>query len=168
MLAVWLVIVVATAGVCWLATCLLVERDDRVPLLVLLAGLAAVGATAGLAGGLSRVGAAGEIVSAALGLLGGVVVWLFAADRSKGVIVSISAIAFSLALFNGYFEAAARRSSPESYLFWREKCFAVYTSKDIADNSKLSAVADASFGSLCAQIFTNEKQNILDAKSDQT
>ena len=93
--------------------------------------------------------------------------WLFAADRSKGLIVSVCAVAFSLSLFVGYLEGATRREAPESYLFWREKCIEKYTNKDILNDSRALSVMDASFGKICAQLFNNELARNLPAPAEE-
>ncbi len=160
----WLAIVFVVALVCWLPAYRLTPAGERAALFVTLLGLSAIGTTAGVIGGLSRVGVAGEIIAAALGLLGGVVVYVFAADRTKGTVVSICAIAFSLSLFTGYFQAADRRANPESYLFWRTECLAKYVNKDTIENKSLFLIVDKSIGPICAAIFKNEKALLLDAK----
>ena len=71
-------------------------------------GLTSIGATVGITGGLSREGVVGDIMAAALGLFGALAVWLFAADRSKGAIVSICGFVFALSLFVGFFLFVSR------------------------------------------------------------
>jgi len=61
--------------------------------------IAALGATAGLIGGLSRLGVAGQIVPAALSLVGGVTLYVFFVERERGVIASVVTLAFASALF---------------------------------------------------------------------
>lgn len=163
-LVLWAAVVFLSAAVCWLATAIFLKREQYAAVMLVFLGLSAIGATAGITGGLSRDGAVGDIMSAALGLLGGVVVWLFAADQSKGAIVSACAFVFSLSLFVGYFEAAARRASPESYLFWRAACVEKYTSKELLNDAKAYLIMDTSIGQLCGQIFNNERDRLLGAK----
>ena len=78
---------------------------SHVQIAVLLFGVAILGATAGFAGGMSRDGAVGVIIPGALTLVGGVAIYLFGADTTKGAAVSLTAGCF--ALFIGI--AAAER-----------------------------------------------------------
>ncbi|TIT00659.1 MAG: hypothetical protein E5W98_07555 [Mesorhizobium sp.] len=163
-LVLWAAVVFLSSAVCWLATALFLKREQYTQVILVFLGLSAIGATAGITGGLSRDGAVGDIMSAALGLLGGVVVWLFAADQAKGTVVSACAFVFSLSLFVGYFEAAARRANPESYLFWRAACVEKYTNKDLINDTKAYLIMDTSIGKLCGQIFNNERGRLLSGK----
>lgn len=161
MLLLWLAVVGAGARIVWLLAALLVPRGERLAVLVLLLGVSAIAAAAGITGGLSREAAVGDIVAAALGLFGGVIVYLFGVDRSKGVIGSCCGIAFSLTLTVAYFEAAARRGAPESYALWRDKCIEKFTDKDLLGDPVAFAFLDGSMGKLCAEIFIREKVRLL-------
>jgi hypothetical protein len=160
-LLLWVGIVASGTLVVWIGVVGFVPKNERMPLLCLLLGISAIAATAGVTGGLSRDGAVGEVIAAALGLLGGVVVYVFGVDRSKGMIASICAFTFSLTLVVAYFEAAARRGAPESYAFWRERCIDKYIDKDVLGDDTAFVVMDQSIGELCAGIFTNENRVLL-------
>lgn len=127
---------------------------------LVLIGLAILGTAIGITGGLSRVGVVGELMAGVLGVLGAVVVWIFTEKQEKGVAVSLCAIAFTVSLFTGYIEAASRRAYPESYDFWRNKCVAIYTDKDTFADPIVATVVDSSLGTICAQIFNNEKEQL--------
>lgn len=155
---VWLLITVGAALISWVAILAAVPRDMRPKLLVVFLALSMLGATCGVLGGLSRELAVGSIIAAALGFLGGVVVYLFAADNSKGVIVSVCTVCFSMALFFSYFAGSSLRFKPEAYAFWREACVAKLTDKDVMNDKLIATVVDRSFGGICAQIFNTERQ----------
>ena len=163
-LVLWITVVILSAASTWVLTVAFMDRTLWAPFLIVLLGICAVAATAGIAGGLSREGVVGSIIAAALGLLGGVVVWLFAADPVKGVKIAVCAFAFSLALVTSYFEAASRRQAPESYAFWRARCADNYTNKELLNDPVAMSVLDASIGALCGQIFTHEKMILLDRR----
>jgi hypothetical protein len=157
----WLAIAVSASAIVWLLVAYFLDKTDRWPVFITLFGLASIGATVGIIGGLSRVGVVGEIMAATLGLLGAVAVWIFAADHSKGTIVSVCVITFSLSLFIGYFEGASRRPFPESYIFWRKHCADKFADKDLINDPKTFAIMDHSIGKLCSGIFNNERNLIL-------
>ncbi len=77
------------------------QRDQWRVIAPLLFALALIGACAGLAGGMSRAAAVGDIIPAFLGLLGAVAVYLFGVDQSRGVVASFGAAALSISLFVG-------------------------------------------------------------------
>jgi len=155
----WLLIAISSGAAVWLLTCFFVKRSDRSPLFIILISLGFLGSTVGMTGGLSRAGVVGDIMAAVLGLFGTLSVWLFAADRSKGALVSICAIAFCVSLFVSYFEGAARRVKPESYAFWKEKCLEKYTDKDVWSDPSSKQFLSV-IGELCGGIFLNETKEL--------
>jgi hypothetical protein len=160
-LPLWALIVICTTGAIWLTTALFIKKGERLQFLLVLLGIAAIGATAGILGGLSRDGAVGEIMAAALGLLGGLVVWLFAADRSNGSVVSLCALAFAISLFSGYIEGSSRRAEPERYLYWRVQCADSFSDPEKVGDPLTFQVMSDSFGTICANIFKYEKDVLL-------
>ncbi|MCA0870236.1 hypothetical protein LCL97_05345 [Seohaeicola saemankumensis] len=94
---------------------LAVPDKDRKTLLPLMFGLAILGTIAGLAGGTSRVGVVGDIVPAALALIGSVSVYVFGVQPKNGMIVSFSAAAFALSLGLGYAAGAGKRGPIDAY-----------------------------------------------------
>lgn len=94
---------------------LAVPDEDRKTLLPLMFGLAILGTIAGLAGGTSRVGVVGDIVPAALALIGSVSVYVFGVQPERGLIVSFSAATFALALGLGYAAGAGKRGPIDAY-----------------------------------------------------
>jgi len=161
MVLLWFAIVSISSIVCWLAIVRFIEKNDHGPVFVIFVGLSALGAAVGIIGGLSRVGVAGEVIAASLGLLGAVAVWLFAADRSKGTIVSACTLVFAFSLFVGYMESASRRSAAESYVFWRKECLDKYSDPKIFADATVFAALDATIGTLCARIFRTEANALL-------
>ncbi len=94
---------------------LAVPDEDRKTLLPLMFGLAILGTIAGLAGGTSRVGVVGDIVPAALTLIGSVSVYVFGVKPERGLVVSFSAAAFALSLGLGYAAGAGKRGPIDAY-----------------------------------------------------
>lgn len=139
-----------------LALTLPFTKGSRTNLVVLVVGLAVLGAVAGYAGGTSRVGVVGDIIPAALALAGGVSVYLFGVDPSKGVIASICAVAFSLALGLGYAAGAGDRRAPETYSAWTEACRNAFMSPDILASDAASKRLVAYFGETCSAVLGND------------
>ncbi|WP_288252148.1 hypothetical protein [uncultured Hydrogenophaga sp.] len=101
----------------------------------ILLALALVGACAGTAGGMSRVGAVGSIVPAFLGLLGGLSIYLFGIDRSKGLIASFGAAAIALSLIVSYTLLSRVRNESEEQRELRAICAQAYTNADLLGNA---------------------------------
>lgn len=106
------------------------KKDIR-GVILLLVGVAVIGAVAGTSGGLSRVGAVGDIIPAALALLGGVSVYLFGANKPNGAIVSVCAAVFALSLGGGYTIGAADRSKSDAVNLGAEFCIDLLKEPDV-------------------------------------
>lgn len=110
-------------------------RSDWKTNSTLLTTLALVGASAGIAGGMSRTGVVGDIVPAFLGLLGAVAVYLFGVDRSKGVIASFGAVALSISLVSGYlFSTEYRVTHISDYREIRAICATAYSNAELLNH----------------------------------
>lgn len=139
---------------------LIAERDEQAKLFVLLFGLATLGAVSGVAGGGSRVGVVGDIIPAALGLAGGVSAYLFGVNQSKGLVASVCAAAFALALGFGYAAGAGNRSSSDVKEASVEFCRTLFSdSKTWADDKAFCRVV-TSIGEECALLFADGFANI--------
>ena len=102
---------------------------------VLLAGVSILGAVAGVSGGTSRVGVVGDVIPAALALVGGVAVYLFGAeDRSRGEVAAVCAVAFATSLGIGYASGAQARMPREI-----EETYARYCREKFADAALLGS-----------------------------
>ena len=120
---VWIAEDISTLALIFVGTCvatlifamLLSPRENWRVLLGLIAGLAMLGCISGYLGGLSRTAAVGEIIPAALALAGGAAAYLFGADRSKGLIASICALALGLSLFLGFVTSTVKRGKVEAF-----------------------------------------------------
>ncbi|GAA0782147.1 hypothetical protein E1180_21830 [Roseibium denhamense] len=162
----WALVCLGITLVVWFPLIAFVHRKLLGQIFVVLLGLTALGATVGVLGGLSREGAVGEITAAVLGLLGGVVVWIFATDLHKkadsdsqphsGALVSVCVFAFSLSLFLSYIQASQRRADPERFLFWRAQCVEMFSDQDKLTDPLTFTVMSDSFGKICANIFKYE------------
>ncbi len=111
------------------------QRDEWRIIGTLLFALALVGACAGISGGMSRSAAVGDVIPAFLGVLGGVAVYLFGVDQSRGVIASFGAATLSISLLVGYASGSAFRSTPEDHRNIREHCARAYTDADLLGNN---------------------------------
>jgi hypothetical protein len=124
----------------------------RIRLFVLMLALALFGSIAGYSGGLSRSAAVGDIIPAVLGLAGGLAVYLFGIDTSRGAVASISLSAFAVGLFLGYSFGASIRSDIDRNVALRDACIGLYFHPDIyassdvfertfgADNARYNAI----------------------------
>ena len=120
----------------------------------LLTTLALVGASAGIAGGMSRTGVVGDIVPAFLGLLGAVAVYLFGVDRSKGVIASFGAVALSISLVSGYGLSAEYRATHISdYREIRAICATAYSDADLLSDSSALDTFESKLGEFCKGVL---------------
>ncbi len=131
-------------GVAWLW-----QRQAVRELAVILLSLSLVGACAGMAGGMSRVGAVGSIIPAFLGLLGGLSVYLFGVDRTKGLIVSFGAVAMSLSLLLSYSFASNYRNIGDDHRDIRSRCAAAYTDQKLLSDAVAFAAFRKQLGTLC-------------------
>ena len=132
-----------------LVSCFIVKEEDRRSIMVLLGGLALVGASAGIAGGMSRTAAVGDIVPAFLGLLGGVAIYLFGVDSSKGLVASFGAAALSISLLVGYLLAAEVRNASDDQREIRAICAQAYTNADLLGNQEAFEKFKKQMGNQC-------------------
>lgn len=125
------------------------QRTALKELAAILLALSVVGACAGIAGGMSRVGAAGSIVPAFLGLLGGLSIYLFGIDRSKGLIASFGASALSISLIFSYTMGASYRNLGDDHRDIRGVCAQAYVDpKLLSDETAFKRFRDR-MGALC-------------------
>ena len=117
---------------------------------MLLFGVAMLGATAGFAGGMSREAAVGSIIPAALTLVGGISVYLFGADNTRGAAVSLTAACFALALFLGYSSSSQLRAIGDEFRDLRDRCVAAYVDPDLLKDAATFERFEAAMGSKCA------------------
>lgn len=140
---------VAVGGIVPLLLIVLYQRSQLRELAIIVFVLAIVGACAGLAGGMSRVGAVGSIIPAFLGLLGGLSIYLFGLDRSKGLVASLGAAALSLALIVSYTAGSQFRNVGDDHRDIRSRCAEAYTdSKLLADDRAFTRFRER-LGALC-------------------
>lgn len=125
------------------------QRGGRKEIAVILAALAVVGACAGTAGGMSRVGAVGSIIPAFLGLLGGLSIYLFGVDRSKGLISSFSAAAIAISLIVSYTVTSQFRNVGDDHRDIRAHCARAYTDAKLLSDAASFAKFRERMGQLC-------------------
>lgn len=126
----WFVIVSGVTSFVSIVFWRLVPRGERLSFAIVTLGIVALGATVGLHGGLSRIGVVGQIMAAVLGLLGGLVLWIFSVKREDGPVASVLVLALSLSIFLAYREGSRLRLSVDTYEFWRTNCTEIYLSID--------------------------------------
>lgn len=127
----------------------LMHRKRIHEIAIILVVLAIIGACAGLAGGMSRVGVVGSIIPAFLGLLGGFSIYLFGVDQTKGVIMSFGAAALSLALVVSYSTGAHTRNVSDDHRNIRSICAEAYTNWELLSNDLAFDRFRERLGKLC-------------------
>lgn len=128
---------------------LAVQRDRKLEIAIVLVVLSIVGSCAGLAGGMSRIGAVGSIIPAFLGLLGGLSIYLFGVDRSKGLIASFGTAALSLSLIISYTAGAQFRNIGDDHRDIRSICAAAYIDWELLSNDAAFDKFHKRLGDLC-------------------
>jgi hypothetical protein len=106
-------------------------RRDTILVIVLLFGVTAIGVCAGFAGGLSRTGAVGSIIPAMFTLLGGLTVYLFGVDSTRGAIASLTGACLAISLFFSYAVAAQLRNTGDELREERAFCVKAYSDGNI-------------------------------------
>jgi hypothetical protein len=144
-----------------LASVFFVSKEARVTLTILIMTVSTLGAVAGFAGGLSRVGVVGDVIPAALTLLGGLSVYLFGADRSKGVVVSLCSASFALALLLGYSTGTGRRTSIEHYETAQKVCFDAFTNSGLLANSEAFCRFSEALKDICSPVVFSEYRSLF-------
>ena len=142
------------------------DRRDIARLSLLFLCLSLLGVISGFSGGLSREAAVGDIIPAALALLGGVAVYLFGVDSTRGAVVSLATITFAVGIYYGYGLGADRRSGVESLQRFRAHCFSVFSDADlVADPGALKFQQDA-IGDMCAAAIASEitRSGVVESK----
>lgn len=125
------------------------QRDRILQILIVLLVLSIIGACAGLAGGMSRVGAVGSIIPAFLGVLGGLSIYLFGVDRSKGLIASFGAAALSLSLIISYTAGSQFRNIGDDHRDIRSICANAYTDWQLLSSEVAFDKFRERLGNLC-------------------
>lgn len=114
-----LVLLILPVAVLLIVAGLLFQRSSWRSLLpavgIIVISLSLTGVVAGYAGGISRVGVMGSLVPAVLSLLGGVVVYVFGIDQSRGQIASLATCALVAGFFLGYDYGAQKRAPLDAH-----------------------------------------------------
>lgn len=116
-------------------------------------GVAILGGVSGYAGGLSRTGVVGDIIPAALSLLGGLVVYLFGVDQSKGPRIAILVISFTVALFVNYTAAAKLREPGEQLQKRLEICTRLFSDVQLYKDEAAMKRANQTLWPMCGPTF---------------
>lgn len=130
------------------------ETWEHVARLVgLLLGVAIIGAVSGYSGGLSREAAVGDIIPAALALLGGAAAYLFGVNESRGIIASLCAISFAVSLHFGFALGAEERIQHDSHATLREHCLRTFTNPELIEQPNALSAHIGIFGPVCSQVM---------------
>ena len=135
------------------------QKSQLKEVAIILLVLAIIGACSGTAGGLSRVGAVGTIIPAFLGLLGGVAIYLFGSDRSKGLIASFGAVALSISLIISYISIAKIRTIEDERRNIKEHCLVAYTNPGILSSDIAFKRFTTHFSKPCAKSMRRSTWN---------
>lgn len=119
--------------------------------IVLLFGVTAIGTCAGFAGGMSRTGAVGNIIPAALALLGGLAVYLFGVDSTRGAIASITGGCLAVSLFFSYAVGAQLRNWGDDVREERAFCAKAYSDGSILGKKEALDAFEMRFRDRCKQ-----------------
>lgn len=117
--------------------------------LVALAALSIVGATAGVAGGLSREPAVAAIIPAFLALLGGVSTYLFSANVRQGTFASLCSVALAVSLLAGFGLGAVNRNFSLEHREVRAICAEAYTDAELLSDEAAFALFIEKLGPYC-------------------
>lgn len=128
---------------------LILRTEKRIEIGIILLSLAVIGTCAGLSGGMSRTGAVGSIIPAFLSLLGGLSLYLFGIDRSKGLIASLGAISLAISLFVSYMLGSQFRNVGDDHRNIREHCALAYTNDELLGNETAFSLFRERLGLLC-------------------
>lgn len=119
---------------------------------ILIIAMAVLGAVAGFSGGLSRVGTVGNIIPAAMGLLGGITVYLFGVKPHSSSITPIIVIVFAMSLLQGFTKGAETRDRRETFNKIQEACINLYFSPNSMTVEKINLI-DETNGKICKAVF---------------
>jgi hypothetical protein len=140
---------VAGVGLAGIMVLLTGQKKEKLTIFILLSALALIGACAGLSGGMSRAAAVGEIIPAFLGLLGGISVYLFGVDQSKGLVASLGAACLSISLFVSYTLGSQLRNIGDDHRDVRAICAKAYTDSELLRDQKAYELFRNQLGKAC-------------------
>ena len=98
---------------------------------------------------MSREPTVGTIIPAIIGLFGGVALYLFGVDRSRGAVVSLMAACLSMSVFSAYAVSAQLRGYSDELRDLRDHCVGAYTNAAIIGNPQALKVFEANFLPYC-------------------
>lgn len=131
--------------------------------IVLIISISVVGAVAGYAGGLSRTGVVGDVIPAALGLLGGLSVYLFGIQKTPTVVTPIVVVVFAVSLVAGFSAGAKNREQGETFDRVQAACFGLFMSPHTMEKSRLE-LAQKNHSAVCSAVFKETLSKITNTK----
>ena len=135
----------------WLAR-VLVDKSingERLEYFILVLTIAVLGGVAGYAGGLSRIGVVGDVIPAALSLVGGLSIYIFGINKERNVSVALLVVCFALSLFITYALSANLRADGEKYQKIVEYCTKIYGDPAIYKDQQILNLANTVNWDMC-------------------
>lgn len=150
---------------CWMfleIIALLLNEEARTRFRMVANGLLAIiavtilGGITGYIGGMSRVGVVGQIMPAALGLLGAISIYIFGVKNAPNPVTFILVIGFSGSLFVGYVKGADVRSHDDSWSGYLESCKTLFFDPDVLKDEKTRVAVVEMHGKRCMHLLNGE------------
>jgi hypothetical protein len=129
---------------------------DTILVIVLLFGVTVIGTCAGFSGGMSRTGVVGNIIPAMFTLLGGLAVYLFGVDTTRGATASLVAGCLAISLFISYAFASQLRNQGDEIREERAFCTKAYSDGNIMGKKEALDAFEVRFRKRCAPLLSME------------
>lgn len=126
-----------------------IDREKLREGTIILGGICIVGATAGVLGGLSRVGVVGTVIPAFLSLIGSVSIYFFGLDRARGLLVSFGATGLSISLFFAYLLGSIERNESQKIRDIQSFCLDSYSNPNLLGSDGKLEQFERFFGAEC-------------------
>ncbi len=144
------------------------DKDFKIAF-ILISGLSLIGGVAGINGGLSRVGAVGDIIPASLALIGSVSLYIFGIKSQGGPLASLCAASFAVALGFGYALGATERGKNDNFDYSVAFCSELFSDHEILASDTAYERSAQIFGQACMEVLGSKFNTIIqDADGDAT
>ena len=127
---------------------------------LMIVSISTLGAIAGFSGGMSRVGVVGEIVPAALSLIGGLSLYMFGVQRVTNILLPISISIFAVTLLLGFSFGANNREKRQTFELLQERCLNLFMNHELMEKSKLT-IAMETHGKTCGPIMQETFSTVI-------
>jgi hypothetical protein len=136
--------------------CTILDAKDRMLVLPAVLGVAVIGAAAGISGGLSRVAAVGQVIPAALSLVGTISVYIFAVKTDSETAThraALSVLSFALSLSLGFSAGASKRQQSDFFTSILTQCDNVLYNPQILQSAESFTRTIDIHGETCARMY---------------